>query len=314
MNQILSVEMPNKKSKPRTKKANIKSVIIFFCIIAIIFGGTLTALGIYSKSKSNKKVAASEPTESKLEIETVQNTSTIDVTVVGDEEIEKVTYSWSNGEQGEQVGNGTNSLNFSIDIPKGTNTITIIATDVKGGQKQDQKEYTNTEEQQSGTTMEGVDVQLIQEDNTIKIALNSQDTINKVSYYFDNEEPTTQEVNDVKAEYSVEAREGEHLLTIIVVDNDGNEKKTTKTIYIPTLSVVTDTENFIINASDAGKINKVKITLYKQDGQEESQEEELEDLEKYEKMIPLEEGENRIMVTVYNSYGGSITRRVKWNK
>ena len=68
----------------------------------------------------------------------------------------------------------------------------------------------------------------------------------------------------------IDAIGGEHTLTIIIVDTEGQENKITKPIYIPTLSVVTDKENFIINASDVGKITKVIIKFYSGNGVEQS--------------------------------------------
>ena len=46
MNQILSVEI-NRNQKKEKKKLSIKSIVIFFCIMLIIFGGATISIGMY---------------------------------------------------------------------------------------------------------------------------------------------------------------------------------------------------------------------------------------------------------------------------
>ena len=102
-----------------------------------------------------------------------------------------------------------------------------------------------------------------------------------------------------------------HTLTIVAVDI--NNKTTTKQQEVkgvtkPKLDVKTDGKNFIINASDNEKIEKIEFTL---NGQPYS-------LNVNKKEIqfsyPLVDGENLIKVTVYNTDGLTATFSAKCTK
>lgn len=329
MNQILSVEMSknnsNRKSKGSSKKASIKSVIIFFCIILLVFGGTITALGIYSKMKEddNNNSEVKQPTEisgTKPRIDITQNASELNVEVSAENEISKIEYSWNNGETKELTGNGTNQLDVNIEIPNGTNTFNIVVTDINGTTNEYSNEYVGPEIG-SGTGTDnpsGNDTSTInlegQEGNKLKISCTSENIIAYVAYYFDQETEQQQTVNSTTAqiEVPIDAIEGgqEHTLTVRLVGSDGNEiNKISKSIYIPKVEVKTDGNNFIINASDSRGITKVYITF--NDG--EQQEIDVNDTT-YENTLVLQTGENRIILTVYNSDGISVTKKVRWEK
>ena len=97
MNQILSVEMSNNKKRKSSKKASIKSVIIFFCIILLIFGISIIAIGLFSSKEGeeeNTTPYTDISTGNKPNIEIVQGTSSLDVTISSTEQIAKVIYKW----------------------------------------------------------------------------------------------------------------------------------------------------------------------------------------------------------------------------
>lgn len=305
MNQILSVEMPNKSSKRKNrsqnKKASTKSVVIFFSIVLLIFGIILVGVGIYSNTRKNNNVIEQENTKNNPRIDVTQNAGELDIEVLGQSEISKVEYRWSNGETEEVKGNGTNLLEISIKIPSGTNTFEIIATDIYGE---------STEHSQSFVGPKQPNVQLVgQEGNKIQVICQEEQIIKSISYYYDEEEEQKQDINSNSAQIYIDAKEGEHTLTIKVEYEDGTTGAISNKLYVPVVNVTTDRMNFIIKASDARKITNITINFN-------GEEEQINDLnnETFEKTLQLQDGENRLILTVYNTEGIKIEKRIRWEK
>ena len=302
MNQILSVEMPNKKEN--NKKASIKSVIIFFCIVLVMLGIAMVTIGIISKIRSDEKNGDKkiEMVTNKPKIEIVQDRSTLNMTVSSENNISKIIYKWNDGEETQINGNSEQSISLEINIPLGTNTLSVIATDENGVSQNFEKEYIGVEEYNATITLE-------QKTNTINIKCSSESIINYISYKFDNEEEKTAQINSKTGEVAINAISGEHTLNVKIVDINGREYEEEKKIYIPTISIVTDGENFIIEAEDSRGISTVSINL--NDNQEEPKE--VNEI-KYEDTRKLVDGENKIIVVVTNNDGLSITKGVKYEK
>lgn len=303
MNQILSVEMQNNKKKRGHNKASIKSVVTFFCVMLFIFGMSIISVGVFMQIQNGDESGSQSnvATEDKPKIEIVQDVSTLNITVTSQKEISKVVYRWNNEEETQVNGNNQTELPLNINIPLGTNILTISAVDVDGNEQTFEKTYVGVEAYEPAIT-------LGQDGNTIKITFNSESVIDYISYYFDEEEVQTEQITNTTAEISVDAIEGEHSLTILVVNEDGEKYEDTRKIYVPTATVVTDGQNFIINAEDTRGITKVEIDM---NGNQ--QEIEVNDT-KYSNTLELQDGENRISVVVYNSDGLSITKRVRFEK
>ena len=110
----------------------------------------------------------------------------------------------------------------------------------------------------------------------------------------------------------VEVLEGEHELKVVATDINGNE--TTKTQKIigdnkPVVKVTTDGQKFKIKATDDTGFSKIVIKLNDND----EEEKEIDGNEYYEE-IDLEDGENKLTVTIYNKNGIATTSRVKTTK
>lgn len=303
MNQILSVEMSNNQNRKSNKKASIKAVVTFFCIILLIFAIAIIAIGILSMSSNEEEENNSSyiESENKPNIEIIQGTTSLNITISSTEQIANVVYRWNNEEETQVNGNGETTMELTINIPLGTNILNIVATDVNGVQQTFEKEYTGVDIYEPSITLE-------QEDNNLIIAVTSEETIDYISYYYDDEDEATQYIDDVSAQISVEVQEGEHTLTIVVTNIDGESYEDTRSIYIPTVTVVTDGTDFIVRASDSRGITTISINF---NGEE--QEETVNDTE-YETRLTLQDGENRVILVVTNSDGLSITKRVRYEK
>ena len=305
MNQILSVDNNNNnyenKGYKSQKKADTKAVVIFFCVVLIIFGFFIIGNGVYSiynktsdeanNDNDNTKVAASE--EIDISVQVVSETE-IGLIITHNQEIKSVEYSWNDEEPIVQDGKEKNNVEISnIEVPPGKdNKLSVKATDVNGNEKT----YTNTFE-----SPERPWIKLSSEQNAIKVEVESKTEISYITYSWDDDEPKRYTINAPKTMKTLEVKEeGEHTLKITAVDTQGNEATKSQKIKgarVPVVKVTTDGENFIIRATDEEEIDKISVNI---NGKEMEKTINQKD---YTFKIKLSEGENRITVTVYNKSG-----------
>ena len=322
MNQILSVNNDDNNSNSnqnysnynnynRGKKIEIKAVIVFFCIVLIVFGIFIVVSGIKSIKKvseanndTNKTVGNVQNEKPDIAIQVVSDKER-KIIVTHSKEIKTVKYSWNNGEEKEKTGNGSKNLEISnIEVPPGTNTLTVTAIDSEGN------ENTITREQ---TSNERPLIEMTKEQNAIKVKITSNLNIAYIEYHWDDKEPKKYNINAKKTENTLEVKEaGEHTLYFKAVDSEGNESTKSQKIIAakePEVKVTTDGQNFIIRASDEDSLSKMVINLN-------GNEEEVKDINasNYEKKIQALDGENRLIVTVYNKSGIVKQTKLKWTK
>ena len=157
--------------------------------------------------------------------------------------------------------------------------------------------------------------------NKIKITYQGDTPLSYMTYRWDEEEEKTIQINDTKIDQEIDAIKGLHTLTVIVVDENNNtDTKVQKINGVSKPKIVLDVddqkEHFVIKASDDEKIEKVEFRL----NQDDSQTYELnlgdENLKELDYRVPfeLQNGENIIEVTVYNSNGVSEESGVRFVK
>lgn len=318
MNQILSVDNNNSSNNYKNnkgygsgKKADIKTIVILFCIILIIFGIFIIGNGAYSmyknKQKDNQENLGNAPTTSEKEKITLQMVSDREIKLIVSNvnNIKSIKYSWNNDEVIEpKVKKYSNYVEIeNIEVPPGTNTIHALVIDENNQEIKYEKEFTSPERPY---------IKLSSEENAIKVAITSKTNILNISYYWDNEEAKQEKINAPKTEKTFEINKtGEHELNITAVDDQGNEATKTKKIKVvkaPELKVTTDNQYFIIRASDEDELSKIVVNLNgTEKGKTLSQ-------KQFEMKVPLSNGENRIIVTVYNKSGVTKQTKLKWTK
>lgn len=319
MNQILSTGETTKNSTTKYRKENkyrnenqynnkasTKSVVMFFAIVLILMGICICGIGAisYSKNKDNSTPSASsQESEIKISAEKL-NESTIALKINHDKEIKEIEYSWNGNNPVNVDGVGKTDIELQLDIPDGTSTLNVKVTDVDGNEKKYSEQY-NLQVSKPVITLEQVS-------NNIQITVESEAKIKDVAYYWDNEEKDRLSINDYKTRTLVEVLEGEHELKVVATDINGNE--TTKTQKIigdnkPVVKVTTDGQKFKIKATDDTGFSKIVIKLNDND----EEEKEIDGNEYYEE-IDLEDGENKLTVTIYNKNGIATTSRVKTTK
>lgn len=314
MNQILSVEMSNNKKSTRAKgnkKASTKSVVIFFGIILIILGIVMALLGAYRMLTNTDESNTEDNTRPKIDIS--QNATTLDIEIYSDYEISKARYRWNQGAFEEVSGDGTNSLEFNTKVPGGSNTFEIEATDIQGTTTTYSNSYIGPDELQAGLGFDEVKDKFSNDKDKLKIKFEDQKVIKNVSYYYDENEQETQkvEINNTKVEVEIPIMQGEHNLTVVAEYEDGTTREVSKKIYFPVVEAVqvtADGSGFLLKASDERGITNIKMNF---NGNES---EETINNNTFEKTLPLQNGRNWLILTVYNKDGVSITRRTVYEK
>lgn len=304
MNQILSTENIKEKKK-RKGPAEISSVAKFFSISILIFGIFIIGTASYSMYKDYQD----SQTITKPTVNVSQTgEDTIVLKVLHDKALAKVTYSWKDDEVIDLNVNGRKNIEQEIEIPTGTNILKIYAQDVNG----QEINFTNTYTREGEITL---DVTKQEDGNNIIISATGKSELSYLTYRWDEEEETRIDINNTQIEQEIEAIKGTHTLTVIVVDVNNNTE--TKEIEVqgvtkPKLEVAPDASgnNFVVTMSDEQGLEKVEFIINETkkyrvmfDGKTE-----------HEFSYPLEEGENKLNVTVYNTSGVTENRKVKITK
>lgn len=305
MNQILSVENTTKKRR----KTNIHSIVMVYVVILMIFGIGLTSTGAYAlyKNKANSSDSKTGDVLGTKPVITIEreNASTINIVVTHDKEISNMTYAINNEEPVEIDGEGENEISKEVELPVGETKITITAKDINGASSS----YENTFEIEEKPI-----ITLEQASGKIKATVTSNKNIDYIVYYWDDAKDQAKKftINDVKTETFIDVLGGTHTLNIGAIDVEGN-KVTKKQKVIgdnkPDVKITTDGQQFYITGSDDEELAKIEIKL----NSNETQTEEINGKE-YSTTVKLENGENKLTVTIYNKNGLSKTSRVKYTK
>lgn len=308
MNQILSVENTKNKKK-KQHKTEIHSVIVVFAVILLIFGIGLTCSGAYScyKNVSNNvdNVKATSASSKPIITTEREDATTINIVVTHDKAIASVTYQINDEDLVEIDGKNKTEVKQEVELPSGNSTIKITAKDVNGISSS----YETSQETEDKPT-----ITLEQVDGKIKTTVTSNENIDFIMYYWDENEQDAKKftVNDVKTETLIDVEEGIHTLNLVAQDING--VKSTKTQKVigdnkPELDVQTDGKTFTITGSDDEELSKIEITL----NSDETKTEEINQ-KTYKGSVDLVDGENKLIVTIYNKNGLSKTAKVRYVK
>ena len=319
MNQILSTGENPKKKKTKNKKSKLNyrsgqpsdiiSVARVFAISLIVFGVFIAgsgAYGIYVEQENKNNVANVQvkPTISVENIEGTQNTILLKVT--SDNGLEKVIYQWNDAQEVTLKGNGGKYIEQKIQVPNGTNNLSISAVDVQGNENIYTKQYKLNSKINLEATNEG----------KIKVTYQGDTEIAYMTYRWDDEEETKIDINNKTIDYDIETLSGRHKLTVVVVDiNNVTETKVQETngISIPKIDIsLNDDETaYIIKVTDEIELKEVVITLDEDESKKYGQK--LSGKE-FQFEIALKEGENKMKVEVTNSDEQKAERMVKFPK
>lgn len=309
MNQILSVEQPKKEKNKKVKQSRssnrgpieIKKVAMFFAISLILFGSFLIGSGSYSMYQVAKsETVGTKPT---IFVEDISETQ-IKLQVTHDKNLSKVTYQWNDGEVVELPAEGKRSIEETIEIPTGENTLNVYAIDIEGQEISYPKTY---------SVIGDININIEAEGSNIKITAQGKETLSYLTYRWDEEDETRIDINDIQTEQIIEIPKGEHTLTVVVVDinnETGRKEQQVKGVTKPTIEITNGGDCFNVKATDEEgitriefKFNEGKETQKMQAIQLDKYYESVEERKEFEYQFPIVEGENTLEVTVYNESG-----------
>ena len=304
MNQILATSNPTAK-KTKTKRsggpADIRTIVKVFAIVMMIFGVFMIGTGSYAIYKDNE-ASNSEITKPVITESLNEDSTAVILTVTHDKAIDRIEYSWNDGEVQTITGNGRRYIEQEIEIPGGTNTLNVKAIDTQGQEISTQREFTAEEI-----------INLSVSGSKLKITAENETEIAYMTYRWDDEEEQRIDINATTVDQEIDIPMGEHDLTVILVDVNNEtitKEQKVKGVTKPTIDIQTDDagEYYLITITDETGLERVELNIR---GEERTITVENGETELKYKLRLNEGDENRLEITAYNVDGiASDTRRV----
>lgn len=295
MNQILFVDKPKKGNS-----LEIKTIIKIFVIIIIIFGIILAGKGFFSLISSKVGNNVTEPTISMEEI-----SGKVQLNIVHEKTIDKIVYSWNAEDEITLQGRGQSNIYEEIELPVGTNTLNLKIIDINKKEYNYIKEFLKADED-----LINPEIEFLVEGSKVKIVAKDETQLRYIMYRWDDEDNTTIEVTEdlkTQIEEKISILKGEHVLTVIAVDEAGNEQtkqQTFKGAKKPEIKVSQEGDELVIVITDEENIKKVELTVngrfYSTDWQNTGASLDMKEITLKQK---LESGDNTVVITAYSVSG-----------
>ena len=287
MNQILDYS-PNKGGK---KSSGSDKIVHFFAIVMILFAVVIIAVAGYNLYQNNKIDNPVENQEEKASIEVIKEETQAIIKVTHTKAIEKIIYSWNNGKESTIKTTGESSVQESIPLPAGENTLHIKVIDINGGESTYEGEFAS----ESGSDILNPVIKLeITDDKKLKITATDETSLDFITYRWnDGEEKQVNatEENPKEIEVEIEILKGKNDITISAVDSNNNT-----TTEVKSLNGLTKPEVKIVVAPDK---QSVDVTIKHENGLKEIKLK----LNDTEYPVPVEENQRDIMFNVKLSEG-----------
>lgn len=307
MNQILYTGDKNKEA------LDIKKVVRIFAIGIMVFGLVCFGEGSYGIAK------AIEERNSRIVdpyVTVKQEDEVLTLKIEHNTAIDKIIYKWNNEDEVTLQGMGRKNVTEQIPAPIGESTISIRIID----NKSHEVSYTNTYtfEFKDKTAPE---IEFLIENGKIKIVAKDETAIDHIDYYWNDEDATTLKARNEEQktiEEKISILKGENTLTVVAVDDAGNEIAKEQT-YIGAKKPIIETyekDNYlIIKVSDEQGIQKIEYDYkdIKYTSDKEHPGEPLNYKTAYCKQ-ELSNGNNYFVIRAYNINGLVIEKTVDINK
>ena len=221
MNQILFVE-----DKKRNNPEDTKKIVLFFAVTIIVFGLILFGQGVYGvyKNSTNKnEKGGTETTQIKL-----SQTDTGDVLIAVESKtaISELIYNWNSDASQTISENGKTSIQETITMPTGENTLTVKTIDANGNQTTKQDTFTlNVDKPEINLSLVG---------NNIKITVNSKTDLSYITYKWNSDEEQKIDMltyeDKTVLEKELEIPVGTNTLSVTAVDTHENKSEKSQEI------------------------------------------------------------------------------------
>ncbi len=255
MNQILFTKEEQKAP------IAINKIVIFFSISIILFGLILAGVNSFSAYKNIKKMA-SQPTkeEVKPQVEVTREDNSVSIVASHDKGIDKIIYHWNDEEEKVISGNGQSSITESIELPIGSNKLTIRVIDVNGRETTYEKEYVVESDLK-------IEFAVVNNNNYLKITATDSSGLQFITYKWNNDEETRVNVdsnNSTIIETETEIPKGQNTITVNAIDVLNNTQTKTqeiKGVEPPKISVIQDKSELVITVTDNEGVKSIQYTL-----------------------------------------------------
>lgn len=295
MNQILYTE----KSK-NGNSLSIKTIVIIFAVVIIIFAIIFMGKGIYGIVSSKKNETFVEPNITISELD-----EKLQIIINHEKVIDKIIYSWNDGEESILQGKGKTNIIETIEFPTGTNTLHLKIIDSSRKETVYAKEYYRAD-----IDTIKPEIEFVVEGSRVRIVAKDETKLNYIKYNWNDEDETTVEAREdspKQIEEKISILKGENKLTIVAVDDAGNEtvkEQIFKGAKKPTIEVTQSNDEMLIKVKDEENIQKIEITLngqlYSTDFENTGEPLNMQEAELSQKLQP---GENNIVITAYSVNG-----------
>lgn len=251
-----------------------------------------------------------DKTKPKISIESVKGK--IVITATDDVKMSYITYSWNGEEENKITGlsEDEKTLTTEIDstnVKKGTNKLIVKAYDKAGNVETVEKEVQGAN---------GSEIQVNQENGELVINVKNDINITKIEYNFNGEEKTIDNINQKEYTFKLQMKDGENKISISAYadalksdyQNTFTKENTNTNTSAPTIKVLKDSNQIIINVKDESNITKI---IYNFNGQEKT----IDNInqKEYQLKLDLIDGTNYVIVNAYNQnnkseYKGKTTK------
>ena len=251
-----------------------------------------------------------DKTTPKVSIESVKGK--IVITATDDVKMSYVTYSWNGEEENKITGlsDDEKTLTTEIDstnVKKGTNKLIVKAYDKAGNVETVEKEVQGAN---------GSEIKVNQENGELVVNVKNDINITKIEYNFNGEEKTIDNINQKEYTFKLQMKDGENKISISAYadalksdyQNTFTKENTNTNTSAPTIKVLKDSNQIIINVKDESNITKI---IYNFNGQEKT----IDNInqKEYQLKLDLIDGTNYVIVNAYNQnnkseYKGKTTK------
>ena len=315
MNQILAVEN-KKKEKVKTKKIRtgrpieIKGIVMFFAVIIMVFGLTLAGQGSYALYKDiDDRKPENIPY---VTIGRVNDKAIVQIS--SNIEIQKLVYSWNNGEE-SAIPIGSTNAREEITLLGYDSVLNLTIEDMNGKRVKFQKQYLLTG---VDITKPVVEIETKDGNDKMKIVAKDETGIAYITYQWEDGEPVTvnaDQQGQTEMIVQVPLTVGLKKIKIIAVDTNGNieeiEREITTSTSRPKMTLRRNKQKISIEIEDKDGIKSIKANLN-------GEEYEITNVNRKKVKVGylyLREGNNTISVEVtnVNDYTEKATAELQYN-
>lgn len=293
MNQILS-------TGDKQEKSNTNKIIKVFCIIIIVFSIFFIIQGAYALIKGKSETVEKNADVPNVEIESNNGKATIKIT--HNKGINKVIYSWNDGEETTLDVENKSEFEEILVIPNGDCTLNITVIDSNNIEKRYERHFEY--DPNVDTILPEINISAVPGKITIEATDNKE--MSYMVYKWNDGEEIKVEVSGEdtkKIKEEIDAKKGKNTLNVVAVDKNGNKKEEKKEIFgasKPKISIGKLGADLVIKVTDDDEVTKVEYNL---NGTVYTKENTGDNKKEFEFKQEMKQGENIIAIRAYNKSG-----------